>query len=226
MPIETVPTLTLTPADVADLADALRPSHAIAGSFFSRSESRAWAERSLHGLLSPLERKSVEPIVIAHLGASDKAMRGMQQFLIASTWDDAAILRRHWQEVTVDLDDAEGMLIVDGSDFPKKGRHSVGVKRQYGGELGKIARYQAGVFPAYASPHGATRLDRRLSLPQAWLEAPVFAERRARGRLPTDRTFQTNNELVLAMVKAVVVSRHGVCADRRAARDARQERSS
>jgi len=45
MPTETVPTLTLTPADVADLADALRPYHAIYGSFFSRSESRAWAER-------------------------------------------------------------------------------------------------------------------------------------------------------------------------------------
>jgi len=54
MPTETVPALTLTPADVADLADALRPYHAIYGSFFSRSESRAWAERYLHGLLSPL----------------------------------------------------------------------------------------------------------------------------------------------------------------------------
>lgn len=211
MPIESVPTLTLTPADVADLAEALRPYHAIYGSFFSRSESRSWAERYLHGLLSPLERKSVEPIVIAQLGASDKAIRGMQQFLTDSTWDDEAILRRHWQEVAVDLDDAEGMLIADGSDFPKKGQHSVGVKRQYCGELGKIANCQAGVFLAYASSQGATLLDRRLYLPQEWLSDPAFAERRAKGRIPEQLTFQTKNELTLAMVQAVVASQSLRC---------------
>lgn len=95
MPTETVPALTLTPADVADVADALRPYHAIYGSFFSRSESREWAERYLRGLLRPIERTSVEPIVIAQMGASEPAMRGMQQFLTDSTWDDVAILRRH-----------------------------------------------------------------------------------------------------------------------------------
>ena len=206
MATETVPLLELTPADVADLADTLRPYHAIYGAFFSRSESRAWAERYLHGLLSPLERKSVEPIVIAHLGASEKAVRGMQQFLTDSTWDDAAILRRHWQEVAHDLDDAEGMLIVDGSDFPKKGTHSVGVKRQYCGQLGKIANCQAGVFVAYASPHGTTLLDRRLYLPREWMEDATFAERRTKCRIPTDVTFQTKNELALTMVQAVVAS--------------------
>ena len=206
MTTETVPLLELTPADVADLADTLRPYHAIYGAFFSRSESRAWAERYLHGLLSPLERKSVEPMVIAHLGASESSVRGMQQFLTDSTWDDAAILRRHWQEVAVDLDDTEGMLIVDGSDFPKKGTHSVGVKRQYCGQLGKIANCQAGVFVAYASPHGTTLLDRRLYLPREWVEDAAFAERRTKCRLPTDVTFQTKNELALAMVQAVVAS--------------------
>ena len=206
MPTESVPALTLTPADVADLVDALRPYHAIYGSFFPRSESRAWAERYLHGLLSPLPRKSVEPMVIAQLGADEKAVRGMQQFLTDSTWDDAAILRRHWQEVAVDLDDEEGMLIADGSDFAKKGQHSVGVQRQYCGALGKIANCQAGVFLAYASSHGATLLDRRLYLPEAWLTDPAFAERRAKGRIPEEVTFQTKNELTLAMVQSVLES--------------------
>jgi SRSO17 transposase len=206
MPIETVPALRLTPADVADLAETLRPYHAIYGTFFPRSESRGWAEAYLHGLLSPLERKSVEPMVIAQFGASEKAVRGMQQFLTDSTWDDAAILRRHWQEVAHDLDDAEGMLIIDGSDFPKKGRQSVGVKRQYCGQLGKIANCQAGMFLAYASPHGTTLLDRRLYLPQEWLDDPAFAERRQTCRIPDDVTFQTKNELALAMVQAVLAS--------------------
>jgi SRSO17 transposase len=204
---ETVPALTLTPADVADLADTLRPYHAIYGSFFSRSESREWAERYLHGLLSPLPRKSIEPMVIAQLGADEKAVRGMQQFLTDSTWDDAAILRRHWQEVALDLDDEEGMLIVDGSDFAKKGQHSVGVQRQYCGELGKIANCQAGVFLAYASAHGATLIDRRLYLPEAWLVDPAFAERREKCRIPADVPFKTKNQLALEMVQAVVESR-------------------
>ncbi len=82
---ETVPTLTLTPADVQDLAGALKPYHAISGAFFARSESRTWAERSLQGLLSPLPRKSIGPIVIAQLGASGHAVRGMQQFVTDST---------------------------------------------------------------------------------------------------------------------------------------------
>ena len=117
-----------------------------------------------------------------------------------------ALLRRHWQEVAVDLDDAEGMRIADGSDFAKKGQHSVWVQRQYCGELGKIANCQAGVFLAYASAHGATLIDRRLYLPEAWLTDPTFAERRAKARIPEAVTFQTKNELTLAMVRAVVES--------------------
>ncbi len=202
----TVPLLELTPADVADLTDVLRPSHAISGAFFSRSESRAWAERPLRGVLSPLERKSVEPIVIAQLGASEKAVRGMQQVLTDSTWDDAAILRRHWQEVAVDLDDAEGMLIVDGSDVPTTGAHSVGVKRQDCGQLGKIANGQVGVVLASASPHGTTLLDRRLYLPREWVADAAFAERRAKGRIPSDIPFQTKHERALAMVQDVLAS--------------------
>jgi len=98
------------------------------------------------------------------------------------------------------------MLIADGSDFAKKGQHAVGGKRQSCGELGKIAHGQAGVFLAYARSHGATLLDRRLYLPQAWLEDPAFAERRAKYRLPAEVTFQTRNELTLAMVQAIVAS--------------------
>ncbi len=206
MATTTVPDLTLTPADVAHLADTLRPYHAIYGSFFPRSESRTWAAHYLHGLLSPLERKSVEPMVIAQFGANEAAVRGMQQFLTDSTWDDAAILRRHWQEVATDLDDAEGMFLVDGSDFPKKGRQSVGVKRQYCGQLGKIANCQAGVFLAYTSPHGTTLLDRRLYLPQEWVDDPAFAARREKCHVPEDVTFQTKNALALAMLQEVLAS--------------------
>lgn len=98
------------------------------------------------------------------------------------------------------------MFIVDSSDFPKKGRQSVGVKRQYCGQLGKIANCQAGVFLAYTSPHGTTLLDRRLSLPQGWVDDPAFAARRQKCHVPADVTFQTKNELALAMLQDVVAS--------------------
>jgi SRSO17 transposase len=211
MSTATVPELSLTPADVADLADTLHSYHTLYAPLFPRSEQRVWAERYLLGLLSPLERKSVEPIVIAELGANESPIRGLQQFLTNSTWDDRPLLRGLWQEVASDLDDPEGMLIVDGSEFPKKGQHSVGVKRQYCGQLGKVANCQAGVFLAYASQHGASLLDRRLYLPREWLEDAAFAERRRKGRIPQEVSFQTKNALALEMIKELVVSQSLSC---------------
>ena len=125
-----IPRLTLPPHEVTDLAAELMQYHAEYGPFFGRSEPRAWAYRYLHGLLSPLERTSIKPIVLAQMGASDAAVRGMQQFLNESPWDDAAILAQHWQAVEAELGDPDGILIIDGSDFPKKGKESVGVQRQ------------------------------------------------------------------------------------------------
>lgn len=211
MSTATVPELTLTPADVSDLPDSLQPYLALYAPLFPRSEQRVWAERYLLGLLSPLERKSVEPIVIAELGANESPIRGLQQFLTNSPWDDRPLLRRLWQEAASELDDPEGLLIVDGSDFPKKGQHSVGVKRQYCGQLGKVANCQAGVFLAYASQHGATLLDRRLYLPREWLEDPAFAERRRKGRVPPEVSFQTKNALALEMLTELVTSQSLHC---------------
>jgi hypothetical protein len=93
---------------------------------------------------------------------------------------------------------------VDGSNFPTNGTHSVGVKRQYCGQLGTIANCQAGVFLSDARPHDTTLRNRRLYLLREWVEDPAFAERRAKGRIPTDVPFQPKNELALAMVQAVV----------------------
>lgn len=65
--------------------------------------------------------------------------------------DCRAILARHWQEVAQDLGAENGILIVDDSGFPKQGQESVGVKRQWCGQLGKTANCQVGVFLGYAS---------------------------------------------------------------------------
>ena len=105
-------------------------------------------------MLLELPRKSIEPMVLALEGPHRKAVRARQQFLSESAWDDEAMLARHWQEVERELGDDDGVLRLDGSDVPTQGTQSVGVKRQYGGELGQRANGQAGVFLGYASRHG------------------------------------------------------------------------
>jgi len=126
----------------------------------------------------------------------------MQRFVGQGVWDGDALLKRHVELVAESLGDASGVLIVDGSDFPKQGCHSAGVARQYCGALGKIANCQAGVFLAYAAPKGHTLLDRRLYLPQAWL-TEAYQERRQKCGIPEDAPFRTKPQLAWEMIQQV-----------------------
>ena len=202
--IETTPELNLSVAEIEEqLLAELTTYHGIYSPLFQRREQREQSEQYLRGLLSNIKNKSVESIVLHFAGDNPNAVRAGQQFLGQGAWADAPILRRHWQEVEQDLGDAEGVLIVDGSDFPKQGQDSVGVKRQLCGELGKIANCQAGVFLSYASAKGYTLLDRRLYLPREWVEEEAYAERRRECGVPAEIGFQTKPQLAAAMVKAV-----------------------
>ena len=81
--------------------------------------------------------------------------RGMQRFLTDSPWDDAAIIGRLQEYLGSRLGHPEAVWVLDGSDFPKQGRKSVGVARQYCGRLGKVANCQAGMFPGLRQSLGA-----------------------------------------------------------------------
>ncbi len=204
--VATAPVLELTPQELDTIVDELTAFHAIFSPLFARKEQREWSRLYLHGLLLELPRKSVEPMVLALRGADRNAIRTMQQFLSIGAWDDSAILHRLWPEVAADLGDPlDGVLILDGSDFPKQGSESVGVKRQWCGQLGKTANCQAGVFLAYASAQGYALLDRRLYLPQDWF-SEAYAERRADCGVPDELPFQTKSQLGLAMIEAVLAS--------------------
>ena len=144
--IETTPKMDLALHDIEHLVEELRAYHAIYSPLFQRREQREAAHTYLQGLLAPLPRKSIEPMVLAVDGVAPQAVRAMQSFISEGMWNDERLLHQHWKEVEVDLGAAEGVLMVDGSAFPKQGSHSVGVKRQYCGELGKRAHCQAGVF--------------------------------------------------------------------------------
>jgi len=204
--IETTPKMALAIHDIEHLVEELRAYHAIYSPLFQRREQREAAHSYLQGLLAPLPRKSIEPMVLAVDGVAPKAVRAMQSFISEGQWNDERLLHQHWKEVEVDLGADDGVLMVDGSDFPKQGGHSVGVKRQYCGELGKRANCQAGVFVGYVSLQGYTVLDRRLYVPAEWLTDDAYTARRQQCGLPPDLPFKTKPALAQEMLAAVVKS--------------------
>jgi SRSO17 transposase len=209
--IETTPKMDLALHDIEHLVEELRAYHAIYSPLFQRREQREAAHTSLQGLLAPLPRQSIEPLGLAVDGVAPKAVRALQSFISEGMWHDEQLLHQHWQEVETDLGADEGVLMVDGSDFPKQGVHSVGVKRQDCGELGKRANCQAGVFVGYGSPQGDTVLDRRLSIPVEWLTDAAYAARRRPCGIPSEITFKTKPALAQEMLAAVVQTQRLRC---------------
>jgi SRSO17 transposase len=202
--IGTAPELDLAPQDLAGLGDQVFEYQAVYKPLFRRREQREKSERYLYGLLSPeIADKAIEPMMLALDGDNQNEIRAMQHFISEGAWDDDAVLKRHWQEVAKDLGEEEGVFTLDGSDFAKQGTESVGVKRQWCGELGKTANCQAGVFLGYASQKGYTLLHRRLYLPEEWLKDKVFAERREKCGVPKETLFQTKPTLGLGMLRTV-----------------------
>jgi hypothetical protein len=201
--IAPVPEMHLAPRDMDHLVDELREYHAIYSPLFRRREQRERSAAYLNGLLLDIPNKSIEPMILALEGADPNAIRAMQHFISQGAWDDAAILKRHWQEVDQALGDEDGVHTLDSSEFPKQGDDSVGVKRQRCGELGKVANCIAGVFLGYASRKGYTLLGRRLYLPQEWVEEEAYAERRQKCGIPEDIAFKPKPELGVEMLQAV-----------------------
>ena len=107
-----------------------------------RVEMQRHGEDFLEGLLSDLERKSVEPIA-ERLG---QYRRPLQYFIGASPWDHQLLLEKLSEQVAQELGEPNGILVIDPSTFPKKGKDSVGVARQWCGRLGKMESCQKGIF--------------------------------------------------------------------------------
>ncbi len=148
---------------VEQLGSALDEYLAYFQECYQRSEQRQHGETFVKDLLSDLDRKSIEPIALRYQG--EEAVRPMQFFLQRSPWDEPKMLRLYQQRLASVVNNPNGMITVDGSDFPKKGSHSVGAGRQHCGILGKTDNCQAGVFIGYSGAQGYGLLDRRLYLP-------------------------------------------------------------
>ena len=202
--IETAPEITLMPNDIEGLLERLDEYHGMYSPLFRRREQKGYASKYMEGLVSDIGNKAIEPMALELFGADDNEVRGMQHFISEGAWDDDLILSQHQREVDKDLGDDDGVYIVDGCDFPKQGDESVGVKRQYCGELGKRANCQAGVFLGYASKHGYTILNRRLYLPKEWIKDEAYGQQRKKCSIPKDIEFKTKPELALEMIEKAV----------------------
>jgi SRSO17 transposase len=139
---------------------------------FPQAKPARWSGVYLQGLLLDGERKSIEPLagrvtLPADLHAND-VEQALQQFVNQSPWNDQKVLRRYRGHLAATFASPQGCFIIDDTSFPKQGKHSVGVQRQYCGALGKKANCQAAVSVHYVSPKGHYPLALRLYLPHSW----------------------------------------------------------
>jgi SRSO17 transposase len=169
---------------------------------FFRKEHRDLVPVVLAGKLSDLERKTAEPIA----RQAGRHRKPVQHFVGAGKWDDEAVLDELRHHVAFEVGAADGVLILDGSGFPKSGTASCGVERQWCGRLGKIDNCQVGVFLGYASRRGQALVDRRLYLPRSWAED---GDRRAQGQVPEGVAFQTKLAIGLDLIARCRELPHG-----------------
>lgn len=196
----------LTARDVVTSAEELRTYHQQFASVFQRREQRQWSLLYLCGQLSNEVRKTMEPMVLSLCGDEANVVRAVQHYIGHGRWEAGAAIRRCQQLAATWLgepDGPDGVVIVDGSGFPKQGPDSVGVARQYCGALGKVANCQAGVFAVYVTRRGYTFLDERLYVHETWFGDDHRQQRQQCG-LPDTTVFRTEPALALEMIEALV----------------------
>ena len=153
------------------------------------------------GLMLPIERKSVEPLA-AHIdpGHVSSKHQSLHHLVADSEWCDVAVLGRVRDWVTPGLGVSGGCYwIVDDTGFPKKGEHSVGVARQYCGQLGKQDNCQVAVSVSLATERGSVPIDWRLYLPEVWAKD---RRRREKAGVPKAVKFLTKPDIALEQLGA------------------------
>src|SRR5437762_8877549 len=164
---------------------------------------RYWAGVYLQGLMLDGERKSIQPLAqrVTVPGWHGDTMQALQQFVTDSGWDELAVLRTYRRRLAASIADPAGVIVIDDTGFAKKGRHSVGVARQYSGTLGKTDNCQVAVSLHYAAPSGDYPLALRLFLPESWTSQP---ERMEAVHVPAaEQVPQTKGEIALKLLDQV-----------------------
>jgi len=158
-----------------------------------RSEQRRHAWEYVAGLLSNLKRKNTE--MIAYLHEQDR--QPLQKFIGQTNWEHKPLIHELVRQVGAALCETDGVLVIDPSGFPKQGRNSVGVDRQWCGRLGKVENCQVGIYMGYVSRNERALVDFRLYLPKAWFSDKT---RRRNCGVPKGTKFRTRHEMALEMI--------------------------
>jgi SRSO17 transposase len=159
-----------------------------------RREQMEHADMFVQGLLSDLEHKNTESI--AYRFGQDRMP--LQWFIGVSKWDDAPLRNELARQVGERLGEADGVIVFDPSAFPKSGKESVGVARQWCGRLGKIDNCQVGIYMGYASSREHALVDMRLYLPKEWTKDQA---RRKKAGVPKGIRYRTRHQLCLEMLE-------------------------
>jgi SRSO17 transposase len=154
------------------------------------------------GLMLPGERKSVEPMAAVTAPQRTAAQhQSLLHFVGEGSWSDEAVLAKVREMVLPEIEQ-HGPIeawIIDDTGFPKKGRHSVGVARQYCGQLGKQDNCQVAVSLSIANHAASLPTAYRLYLPEEWA---ADTERRRKAKVPEEIDFQTKHEIALDQIRA------------------------
>jgi SRSO17 transposase len=161
---------------------------------FNRRENQQAAERYLTGLLTEHPNKNCDTLAAVIPGTHSQRLQGL---LTNMVWDENDLNRQRVQAMCALPTEGDGVLLFDDTDFPKQGRHSVGVARQYSGSFGKLANCQVTVNCTYAERTIAWPVSTRLYLPQSWL---TDWERRTKAKIPEATSFHTKPEIALALL--------------------------
>jgi SRSO17 transposase len=156
------------------------------------------------GLLLPGERKSVEPMA-ARLGPENvrQTHQSLHHVVAHAPWRDEDILEqvRHYVLPAMQKQGPVVAWVVDDTGFVKKGTHSVGVTRQYCGQVGKQENCRIGVSLSLSTAEASLPIAWRLYLPEVWTRDK---KRRQATGIPEDIGFQTKPEIALQQIQAAV----------------------
>lgn len=161
-------------------------------------------ENYTKGLMLPIERKSVEPMAARLAPGNVRQMHQSLHHIVATApWSDEALLRQVRRQALPAMTRKLPLAawIVDDTGFPKKGTHSVGVTRQYCGQLGKQENCRVAVSVSFATEQASIPATYQLYLPEVWANDP---ERRKQAGVPQEIRFQTKPEIALGHIHSLV----------------------
>jgi SRSO17 transposase len=191
----------------------------------------SWSGVYLRGLLQDGDRKSIEPMAArvprpAELLDIRDPEQALQQFVNQSPWDEPTVEKRYRSVMAGPLASPRGIFVIDDTGFPKQGKHSVGVQRQYCGQLGKKANCQVAVTVHYVSPKGHFPAALRLYLPESWTRSPErleavgvperYREKQTKGQIALDLLDQVRREELLPGDVVITDAGYGVAQEFRA----------